>query len=844
MAHGASTGDLPVISDLSQFDDNSGTLIERTVFNNRVLIMLACLVATIVFGWAAITKLELQAGFEKMLPKNHPYVINYEANKADLSGLGNTLTMAVATSDETIYTPEFMAILEKATEEVFFVSGVDRSKLKSLWTPNTRWRIVTQEGFEGGPVIPPDYDGSQGSVDKVKINVARAGLTGDLVANNMRSAAIQIPLMDFDPETGERLDYYQFSSKLETIRERFQENLAARLQDRVGADGEKVAVKVTAALEKDIRQGLEAQGIEVHITGFAKIIGELIDGLFVVMMFFGVAVVIAAVLLYWYTRCIRSTLVVILVTVIAVVWQLGILALLGYELDPFSILVPFLIFAIGVSHGAQKLNGILQDIGRGNHPYVAARYTFRALFLAGVTALLSDGVGFAVLMIIQIQVIQDLAITASIGVLVLIFTNLILIPVLLSYLGVGKKAAERARISGETHQLHGAFRFLLNFTERPWAIGAITVGVLLAVMAIFVAQDLQIGDLDKGAPELRADSRYNQDVDFMIHNYSVSSDIFAVIVKTPEDGCTNFESLSLADELEWRFRQLPGVEDVSGLNTKTRRMLAGINENYIKWTTLFPNQGTINYAAVEMVNNGDVNVACSVWPMLVYLSDHKAATLQSVVDTLNQFNEDWTSENVQFLGAAGNAGFEAATNIVVKKANREMLFYVYGAVIILCFLTFRSVAGVICAVLPLMLTSILCEALMVWLGIGVKVATLPVIALGVGIGIDYALYVLTVILAKTKEGVPLREAYFQTLCFTGRVVALIGVTLAAGVITWAWSPIKFQADMGILLAFMFLWNMVGALVLMPALAHFLLPGAKGKPQELDATSGAATAAGT
>jgi hypothetical protein len=660
----------------------------------------------------------------------------------------------------------------------------------------------------------------------------------------MRSAAIQIPLMDFDPETGERLDYYQFSSKLETIRERFQENLAARLQDRVGADGEKVAVKVTAALEKDIRQGLEAQGIEVHITGFAKIIGELIDGLFVVMMFFGVAVVIAAVLLYWYTRCIRSTLVVILVTVIAVVWQLGILALLGYELDPFSILVPFLIFAIGVSHGAQKLNGILQDIGRGNHPYVAARYTFRALFLAGVTALLSDGVGFAVLMIIQIQVIQDLAITASIGVLVLIFTNLILIPVLLSYLGVGKKAAERARISGETHQLHGAFRFLLNFTERPWAIGAITVGVLLAVMAIFVAQDLQIGDLDKGAPELRADSRYNQDVDFMIHNYSVSSDIFAVIVKTPEDGCTNFESLSLADELEWRFRQLPGVEDVSGLNTKTRRMLAGINENYIKWTTLFPNQGTINYAAVEMVNNGDVNVACSVWPMLVYLSDHKAATLQSVVDTLNQFNEDWTSENVQFLGAAGNAGFEAATNIVVKKANREMLFYVYGAVIILCFLTFRSVAGVICAVLPLMLTSILCEALMVWLGIGVKVATLPVIALGVGIGIDYALYVLTVILAKTKEGVPLREAYFQTLCFTGRVVALIGVTLAAGVITWAWSPIKFQADMGILLAFMFLWNMVGALVLMPALAHFLLPGAKGKPQELDATSGAATAAGT
>jgi predicted RND superfamily exporter protein len=213
--------------------------------------------------------------------------------------------------------------------------------------------------------------------------------------------------------------------------------------------------------------------------------------------------------------------------------------------------------------------------------------------------------------------------------------------------------------------------------------------------------------------------------------------------------------------------------------------------------------------------------------MLVYLADHKAKTLQSAVDTLEQFNRDWPSDKVQFLGAAGNAGFEAATNIVVKQANREMMFYVYAAVIVLSYITFRSVAGVLCAVLPLVATSILCEALMVILGIGVKVATLPVIALGVGIGIDYALYVLTVVLAKTRAGLPLREAYYAALTFTGRVVALIGVTLAAGVITWAFSPVKFQADMGILLAFMFLWNMVGALVLMPSLAYFLLP----KPKE-------------
>ena len=788
MAH-ASSDDLPVISDLKDFDPQSGTFLERLVFNHRAIVVVLCFITTIILGYQA-TKIQLQAGFEKTLPKAHQYVINYQNNANELKGLGNNLRVAVAVKEGTIFTKENLAFLEEVNDELFFMPGVDRNGMKSIWTPNTRWRVVTEEGFEGGPVIPGDYDGSEESIEEIKVNIARAGIMGDLVSNDGKSAAIIVPLLDINPETGERLDYAELGVKLEEIRERF----TAGNPDR-----------------------------SIHIIGFAKLIGDLIDGLFSVMAFFGIAVVITIILLYMYTKCFRSTLMVIGCTLIAVVWQLGILATLGYELDPFSILVPFLVFAIGVSHGAQKLNGVIQDIGRGTVPYVAARYTFRRLFLAGVTALLSDGVGFAVLMIIQIQVIQDLAITASIGVLVLIFTNLILVPVALSYTGVGKKCAQHAMIPVKSQEdMHWLWRFLLTFTHRGPAAVAIVVAVLMAVGGFYVSKDLQIGDLDPGAPELRANSRYNKDVAYVIHNYSVSTDVFAVIIKTPPDGCVDYEHLSLANELEWRLRQLPGVEDVRGLNVRTRQIMSGINEGYPKWLAMFRNQDTINYAVNELVTLEYVDPGCSIWPMLVYLADHKAATLEGVVAALEQFNEEWPSEKAQFLGAAGSSGFEAATNIVVKKANREMLFYVYGAVIMLCMLTFRSVPGVVCAVLPLMLTSILCEALMVWLGIGVKVATLPVIALGVGIGVDYALYVLTVILAKEREGKNLTVAYYETLNFTGRVVALIGVTLAAGVITWSASPIKFQADMGILLTFMFIWNMFGALILMPALATFML----------------------
>jgi predicted RND superfamily exporter protein len=217
-------------------------------------------------------------------------------------------------------------------------------------------------------------------------------------------------------------------------------------------------------------------------------------------------------------------------------------------------------------------------------------------------------------------------------------------------------------------------------------------------------------------------------------------------------------------------------------------------------------------------------------PVIAYLKDHKAETLDAVVAIADQFSKDNSTakdnstEDRQFLLAAGTAGIEAATNIVVREANRTMLLYVYAAVTLFCLITFRSWRATLVALLPLVLTSILCEALMVAMGIGVKVATLPVIALGVGIGVDYALYLLSVQLHHQRQGLSLADAYRKAVSFTGRVVGLVGITLAAGVVCWVWSPIKFQADMGILLTFMFLWNMLGALILIPALSYFLLRG--------------------
>ncbi|MBX3607141.1 MAG: MMPL family transporter [Piscinibacter sp.] len=781
----------PVVARLEDFDIRSGSLLERAFFNHRPWVLLLCLLLTALFGWQA-TRLRLNASFEKTIPAQHPYIVNYLANKANLSGQGNALRIAVATTGESIFDKDYLETLRKLNDEIYLLPGVDRPFMKSLWTSNTRWVAVTEEGLDGNTVMGDGYDGSSAALAEVRANVERSGEIGQLVAADLRSSIVFVPLLDRNPRTGEALDYGEFGRQLEALRAKYQ-------NDRV----------------------------RIHITGFAKVMGDLIDGMRQVLGFFGVALVICAVVLWGYTRCPRSTALVVACSLVAVAWQFGLLALLGYELDPYSVLVPFLVFAIGMSHGAQKMNGIMQDIGRGTHRVVAARYTFRRLFVAGLTALLCDAVGFAVLALIRIEVIQDLAAVASIGVAVLIFTNLVLLPILLSYVGVSPKAAARSlqiETAGETAgqgQRAGLWRALDHFTRRGPALAAILVGGLLAAGGYAISLKLQIGDLDPGAPELRADSRYNRDNDFLARHYAASADILVVMVATPEDQCTRYGTLARLDRLAWRLEQLPGVESTNSMAALSKLAMVGYNEGQLKWYELIPNAaalgGVQTRAPRELFNQG-----CSFLSLYVYLQDHKAATLTRVVDEVESFIAANRSGDERFMLAAGSAGIAAATNIVVQQAMREMLLWVYGAVIVLCFVTFRSWRAVVCAVLPLVLTSILCEALMVRLGLGVKVATLPVIALGVGIGVDYALYVLSVMLARLKAGDDLSAAYHHALQFTGRVVLLTGLTLALAVGTWAASPIKFQADMGILLAFMFVWNMVGALVLLPALAHFLL----------------------
>lgn len=305
--------------------------LERMLFSARPVVLAILALLTIVFAYG-LTQIKLDSSIEKYIPLEHQFIKNYLVHKEELgSGLSN-IKLSVETKKGDIFTKEYMATLQRINDEIFFIKGVDRSALKSLWTPNVRWTEVTEEGFQGGPVIPATYDGSEQSLNALRENVLKSGQVGRLVANNFSSTIIDIPLVEIDPDTGEKLDYQAFSNALET----------------------------------KVRDAFSSDDITVYMTGTPKKLADLLDGVKSIVWFFIAAIIFTAILLFMYSRCIRGTLIPIVASLVAVVWQLGALALMGFTIDLYSVLVPFLVFAIGISHGVQIISGIAIEIGRAH----------------------------------------------------------------------------------------------------------------------------------------------------------------------------------------------------------------------------------------------------------------------------------------------------------------------------------------------------------------------------------------------------------------------------------------------------------------------------------------------
>ena len=770
-----------------KFDQNWVGKIAYVIFRYRKPWLILFILITIVLGGMA-SQLRVQAAFNKMIPLKHPYMQTF-LDYAETFGGANKIIVAVKNRNGDIYTKEYMDTLRAVHEDVFYINGIERSSVMSLFSSKARYTEVVEDGFTGDVIISADFAGTPEQLEKVRGNVLKSDYIGRIVSRDMGAAMVAAVLQDNDPETGKRLDLQEVAKKFEALRTKY-----------------------------------ENDKVSLHIIGFAKSVGDIAQGAAGVLVFFAVAFVITTVLLYGYSGSAKLTGLAIVCAAAPVVWLLGLLPIFGLGLDPMSILVPFLIFSIGVSHAVQMTSAWKLETLEGHDGITASRNCFQKLFIPGAMALLANALGFMVIGFVEIEMVHELALTATIGVSVMIITNKMLLPILMSYLKFKDPAKE---LKGRETSGNWLWEKLGFLAEKK--AGAVAIGIALVLLAggMYKARDLAIGDLGSGVPELRPDSRYNKDVEVITSDFALGVDLLQIVAEhsSKDSPCVQRAVMDKLEDFELAIRQVDGVASVRSIGGFVKMATQNYSETSLKWRTLPEETAQIAQGTSFATRFGPeyMNSQCSSLPIAIYTSDHQATTITRIMDQIKLFAEKNDTEEFKFRMASGNVGVMAATNEAVHAADKWVNLALFLSVSILCLIEFRSVMITLCIILPLGLVTVLCNAVMAGMGIGLKVNTLPVVALGVGVGVDYGIYLFERMKHEIADtGMSLRDAFVSALKQRGTASVFTAVTMTISVLTWMGSALKFQADMGLLLAFMFLVNMFGAILLLPALAAFLV----------------------
>ncbi len=620
-------------------------------------------------------------------------------------------------------------------------------------------------------------------------NTLRAELVGRLVSRDFKAAMIRAELQDFNPETRQRLDYFEVARKLEA----------------------------------DLRDKYVSDKIDVKIVGFAKLTGDIADGAASVVMFFSVAFVL--------TCFADVALLPFLDPDHGDGGRLALFAGLAIRPAAYSGLRPRPARRAGavprLCHRRQPRRAADQHgrcrNGRRSRQDESRARDLHLLFRPGVVALLTTLAGFATLYIIPIGMIQELAITASIGLGFKIISNLIMLPLLVSYVAPPEEEyGAKVRHAMETRAK--LWPAVSQLAKPAIAFPFVAICFVVAMAALYGARDKQIGDVHAGAGELWPDSRYNQDSRYIADAFNLGLNVLTVIVESDSIVCIDYEKMRHLEGFSWYMRNVEGVQSVISLPILARAINSMWQEGNPKWRNLPRNSAALAQATSSISSaSGIVNADCSTAAVAIFIADTKAKTVNHVRHEL----ETWMAapEN-QYPGlvlriGTGNVPIVAATNEIVHKSELPMLLYVYAVVMTLVIITYREWRGALCCVLPLILATLIGDWFLTAFGIGLKISTLPVLAIAVGIGVDYGIYEYNRMQRYMRMGKTPHEAYLQALYDVGSATMFTGFTLAIGVSTWAFSALKFQADMGLLLTFMFLVNMLGAVTLLPALAVVL-----------------------
>lgn len=756
---------------------------ETSLFRQKNLVLIVFLLASF-FLLLQATQIKLDSSFTKNIPLNHDYMKAYSKHEKSFGG-ANNIFISVCNKEGDIFTTGFFDTFKKVHDKLLSIPSIDSLKVKSLYSSSVRFIEATEGHFSSGTVIPENFQKNASGLESVRHNIDKANLVGSIISNDYSCSMLNATFTKFN--NNEK----NFNS-----------------------------LTLATALKYEIKQVFENDNTSIHIIGFDTMAGDLADGLKSATTFFTISIAVTAVMLYFLHHSVRLSLLPVLCSLCAVIFEMGILSILGFRLDPMSILAPFLVFMIGLIHSVQMINSVVGHINRGLTCHAAAQVSFKQLLTPAVTALLINTVVFFTLYSIDIDIIQEFAITASLGVAMVVLTNLLLLPLLLSCLTISPKKVKRTNI--KTRKKNSFWHFMASFATKGRAAITLVLMVVLLLIAWLNSNNLKIGDTHSSALALGKYSSYNQDFNRITNHYEQSHNYLSVMVETTPDACTYYDTMNIIEKFQWRMDNIEGVQSTLSLADKVKRINEIYNEGNPKWRVLPRNhQSLVEYTSHILPSMSLSNSDCSVMPVNIYLRDHKADTIKRVINEVNEVAAELGTKQLKFILASGPITVLAATNETIAQAVLPILLSIYGSVIVMCLLIFRNLKSTIAITLPLIVISNLTLWLLTALDIGLTVFTFPLITLSIGISVNQGIYILSAMNEQLKLGSTVQEAYYIALKQRGNAVLLTGVTLAIAISTWHLSDFAFQEYIAGMLTFILLSNVVVSLIFLPALSAFL-----------------------
>ncbi len=770
------------------------------LIHRRILVVAAVLATSLVMAYLA-AHIEVKTVFSDLLPRNHEYIKVNDRFKQTFGG-SNMVSIMLEVEEGDVFQMKVLERVQKITKALQQVSNVDTYQIVSLASKKIKEVRASTDGIESRPLMWPELPRDEAELRTLKEAVLNNPLVfGPYVSLDMKATLVTVDFVD----TG--IDY-------------------AKVYEQISA--------ITDAAEGD--------GVRVRMVGEPLLYGIVGHYLTETLHIFIITVAALVALLFLITRSWHGTVLPLVAGLLSAIWALGAAKLMGFHLDPLVIVVAFLITAQAISNSVQLVSRFDDEVANGlTSAAAAAKASLQNLFKPGLLAVVADAGCVLVVALTPIPMLEKISYIGTVWIFSIVISALLMTPVLLSWFSTSGKKVHPVNISP---LLDAILNVCIGVVSSRWRYVVLGGTAVVFVLTGIYAFNLKVGDANPGSPILWPDSRYNRDA-AAINGKFQGSDRMFVVVEGKEDGALKEPEVLKSMESFQKYMEaqpeIGGSISLADILPAVKRVVREGNSRYQELGNTANENGELVYMFVSGTDPGDMDRFADPQArngaITLYFRDHQGVTISTAVQRIKDYIDAHPIKDAQILLAGGLVGVLAAVNEVILSGQIEAIAFALLVLVACCAFTYRSTVAGMFFMIPVLLSNTLTFSYMAWQGIGMNINTLPVVALGIGLGVDYTFYIVDGIREELHHGTgTIEQAITKALKSAGRGVLVTALTLVTSVIIWSFSSLRLQADMGILIAIWLGISAASALFVMPAMVYVFRPefvvGSKRHPIEI------------